>query len=222
MSGLPPIVIGALIAGGFAIVGGGMAAMNTRATLRANRDVERDRRLWEKKSALYEELYAAADELQKVLHGWHSMAMQLDESLDEATAMYWVETRQKDEAARWSEANLYGLRARIHLYAGDKVGLAFNDLLRNLQSPDDGLKYGPAGVLGKVAPQSYLGQLSYRARVDDQKRELQEEMRLDLQQEKPVHVTSPAMFFLMSVRHPITRSRMRGIPGRGPDRGYIG
>lgn len=65
MSGLNPTVTGALIAGGFAVIAGALAAMNTRATMRAtmraNRDEDRSQRYWEKKTALYEELYEAMD-----------------------------------------------------------------------------------------------------------------------------------------------------------------
>src|SRR5215469_8003815 len=57
MSGLPGTVVGALIAGGFAIIGGGLTALNTRATLRANRQASQDQRYWEKKTELYEEAY---------------------------------------------------------------------------------------------------------------------------------------------------------------------
>ena len=74
MSGMNPTVVGALIAGGAALVGFAAAAWNTRNTLRANRQVARDQRLWDKKTELYEAVYAlianvtgasTAEELQK-------------------------------------------------------------------------------------------------------------------------------------------------------------
>jgi hypothetical protein len=60
MTGLDPTVTGVLVAGGAAIIGFGASALNTGATLRANRQAGRDERLWAKKTALYGELYAAA------------------------------------------------------------------------------------------------------------------------------------------------------------------
>jgi hypothetical protein len=61
VSGLPPTVVGALIAGGAAVVGFGASALNTRASLRANRQIARDVRLWDKRSALYEEVLESLD-----------------------------------------------------------------------------------------------------------------------------------------------------------------
>jgi hypothetical protein len=54
MSGLPPTVVGALIAGGAALVGFGASTWNTRLQLRSNRRQVRDQLLWEKKTELYE------------------------------------------------------------------------------------------------------------------------------------------------------------------------
>jgi hypothetical protein len=56
MSGISSTVTGALIAGGAALIGFGASAWNTRATVRANRQIARDERLWDKKTALYEAL----------------------------------------------------------------------------------------------------------------------------------------------------------------------
>lgn len=61
VSGLPPTVVGALIAGGAAVIGFGASAWNTRVTLRAGRQATRDQRFWEKKTALYEDLSRVLD-----------------------------------------------------------------------------------------------------------------------------------------------------------------
>ena len=58
MSGLTATAQGALIAGGAAVIGFAASAWNTSRTVRAARTAARDQRLWEKRSALYEDLVA--------------------------------------------------------------------------------------------------------------------------------------------------------------------
>jgi len=64
MSGLDSTVTGALVAGGFAVVGFSASALTTTSTLRANRNAARDQRLWEKREPLYEQLVGAAMSVQ--------------------------------------------------------------------------------------------------------------------------------------------------------------
>ena len=61
MTGSSPTVVGALIAGGAAMVGFGASAVTTGLTLRANRRLARDQLLWARNTELYEELAALID-----------------------------------------------------------------------------------------------------------------------------------------------------------------
>ena len=52
---------GALIAGGAALIGFTASGWQTNRTIRANRQIARDQRLWDKKTALYEAIDAAVE-----------------------------------------------------------------------------------------------------------------------------------------------------------------
>ena len=56
---MDPAITGTLIGGSFALVGVGASLWATSRTLRANRELAREERLWEKRSATYEQLLAA-------------------------------------------------------------------------------------------------------------------------------------------------------------------
>lgn len=53
---MDPVIAGTLIGGRFASIGTAASIWATRRTLLANREMARDDRLWEKRSALYEQL----------------------------------------------------------------------------------------------------------------------------------------------------------------------
>ncbi|HKR70124.1 MAG TPA: hypothetical protein VJT16_14885 [Streptosporangiaceae bacterium] len=55
---MDPAIAGTLIGGGFALIGVGASIWATSRTLKANREMAQDERLWEKRSALYEEILA--------------------------------------------------------------------------------------------------------------------------------------------------------------------
>jgi hypothetical protein len=82
-AGMDPTVTGALIAGGAALIGFGASALTNRATLRANRRMATDQRLWEKRAAIYEALAAYADSLlASDEHGWPIFAQHADLAAD--------------------------------------------------------------------------------------------------------------------------------------------
>src|SRR5215469_8831708 len=124
MSGLPGYVTGALIAGGFAIIGGGLTALNTRATLRVNQQESREQRLWEKKTALYEDLYTASH--------------QLDEDLKRIMHLEGPPTDNHDDVRRL-QALMDELLPRTTLYAANNVVAALADLRALLLILDRGL-----------------------------------------------------------------------------------
>ncbi len=61
-SGMDPTIAGALIGGGFAVIGFAASAWQNSPTLRATQRAAREQRLWEKRTTLYEELLAIATE----------------------------------------------------------------------------------------------------------------------------------------------------------------
>jgi len=103
MGGLPPTVVGALIAGGAALIGFGASAWNTSRTVRASRAAVRDQRLWEKRSAVYEDI---------------------------AAAMFILTSNREDpERVDKFDRDLTGLVVAVQMYASEQVRDDFNELL---------------------------------------------------------------------------------------------
>jgi hypothetical protein len=113
-SGMNPTVLGALIAGGAALIGYGASALNTRATVRASRQTARDERFWDKKTELYEAIIAmlkAAD-----------------------IALYDVPLRRPNrDSLRALRRSLDERDSAIRLYASQDVAQEFLELSRSLR-----------------------------------------------------------------------------------------
>src|SRR5262249_27784862 len=94
-SAMDPAIAGALIGGGFALVGVGASIWATNRTLRANRELAREERLWEKRSALYEQLLtvipatAARDQLTEIFSGLLRLGPAVRAYASDAVAEQW-------------------------------------------------------------------------------------------------------------------------------------
>jgi hypothetical protein len=109
MSGLPPTVVGALIAGGAAVIGFGASALTNTATLRSNRRQARDQLLWEKKTELYDAMFKAATEERS---SWDTLTEQ-----DIDTIMKRLSRLIELESGAWLYASA-GVMQRLYDYEG--------------------------------------------------------------------------------------------------------
>lgn len=123
-----PTVTGALIAGGAALVGFAASGWQNSRTIRASDKVAREQRLWDRKAAVYEEIFARIRALEDV-----ESAADLDEVIE----------------------SLRGLRAGLLLYAPDPVADRFSKFIYEVRAPiqpletiDERLRDVEAGTAG--------------------------------------------------------------------------
>jgi hypothetical protein len=103
-----PTVTGAVIAGGAALVGFAASGWKNSRTIRASDKVAREQRLWDRKAAVYEEIFARIRALEDV-----ESAADLDEVIE----------------------SLRGLRAGLLLYAPDPVADRFSKFIYDVRAP---------------------------------------------------------------------------------------
>ena len=103
-----PTVTGAVIAGGAALVGFAASAWQNSRTISASDKVAREQRLWDRKAAVYEEIFARIRALEDV-----ESAADLDEVIE----------------------SLRGLRAGLLLYAPDPVADRFSKFIYDVRAP---------------------------------------------------------------------------------------
>ena len=154
---MDPTVTGALIAGGAALVGFAASGWQNSMTIRASNRTSREQRLWDRKAALYEEIFARLREIEDV-----ESEADLDGVIE----------------------SLRGLRARMLLYAPDPVADRFSKFMADirakimpLETLDDRLLDVEAGtasllmdalradVQQRPRTQTAATALSYRARL---------------------------------------------------------
>ena len=147
MSGSVSGVVTALIAGGFAVVGFGASSWQNSRTIRANRIMAQEQRIWDRKAALYESIYAqvaaldalegpaSADGLRQI---WNALGL-----LRPAVMLYGTD-RVSAACASLSR----GLRMAVSALeereadpeAFDRKSLALPDFMRHVREPSDVLR----------------------------------------------------------------------------------
>ena len=125
-----PTVTGALIAGGAALVGFAASGWQNSRTIRASNRSAREQRLWDRKAAVYEEIFARIRELEDV-----ESAADLDGVIE----------------------SLRGLRAGLLLYAPDPVADRVSTGMTHQLFIDPHRKGRPADLARKVAAQILAG-----------------------------------------------------------------